>query len=203
MIRNLFICVLVYMCFFAGSSQASTIYDGSSGLSSPATVINFNDGASRGLKTGDKVTDQWKEYGVTFSDGTVKWSNFTMFGSPGLYGSVFTGSPGSIYFDRDVTAAAFQYFTLPTWASSITIEAKDDGNVIQTITIPRKGNYLSESELWYGFTSIKFDEIDIKDGAILWNLDNLQYTPVPIPAAFWLLGSGMLGVIGLKRKARI
>jgi len=30
--------------------------------------------------------------------------------------------------------------------------------------------------------------------------DQLVYTPTPIPAAAWLLGSGLLGLIGIKRK---
>lgn len=35
-----------------------------------------------------------------------------------------------------------------------------------------------------------------------WGLDNIEYgrTPVPIPGAVWLLGSGLLGLIGLRRK---
>lgn len=30
-----------------------------------------------------------------------------------------------------------------------------------------------------------------------------DYTPVPVPAAFWLLGSGLVGLVGLRRKMRI
>ena len=33
-------------------------------------------------------------------------------------------------------------------------------------------------------------------------LDNLTYTPVPVPAAIWLLGSGLLGIIGIARQRK-
>ena len=33
-------------------------------------------------------------------------------------------------------------------------------------------------------------------------LNGLDYTPVPLPAAFWLFGSGLLGLLGLSRPTR-
>jgi hypothetical protein len=39
------------------------------------------------------------------------------------------------------------------------------------------------------------------DGA--WGIDTIEYgSPVPIPEALWLLGSGLLGLIGLRRRRR-
>ena len=34
----------------------------------------------------------------------------------------------------------------------------------------------------------------------VFHLDNVDVTPTPIPAAFWLLGSGLAGLAGLRRK---
>jgi hypothetical protein len=31
-------------------------------------------------------------------------------------------------------------------------------------------------------------------------MDDLEVNPVPIPAAVWLLGSGLLGLIGIRRR---
>jgi hypothetical protein len=170
-----------------------------------STIINFNDGKALGLKTGDKVTDQWEESGVTFGDGTVKWSKNTLLGSPGLYGSVFTGSIGSIYFNSDVENAAFQFYTLPTWESSITIQARNDGNVVETITIPQIGNWLQES-VWYRFAGNNFDEIHFSAGSIYWALDNLKVnavSAVPIPAAGILFVSGLAGLFRLRRRLAV
>ncbi|HDM75144.1 MAG TPA: VPLPA-CTERM sorting domain-containing protein [Deltaproteobacteria bacterium] len=33
-----------------------------------------------------------------------------------------------------------------------------------------------------------------------WALDDLSYTPVPIPAAAWLLGSGLIGLVAFRRR---
>ena len=32
------------------------------------------------------------------------------------------------------------------------------------------------------------------------NFDNLSFNQVPIPAAAWLLGSGLIGLVGIRRK---
>ena len=35
-----------------------------------------------------------------------------------------------------------------------------------------------------------------------YGIDNLDFEPVPIPGAVWLLGSGLAGLVGLGRKAK-
>jgi hypothetical protein len=37
----------------------------------------------------------------------------------------------------------------------------------------------------------------------VFHLDDVSATPTPIPAAVWLFGSGLLGLIGVRRRARI
>jgi hypothetical protein len=36
----------------------------------------------------------------------------------------------------------------------------------------------------------------------VFHLDNVDVTPTPIPAAFWMLGSGLLGLAGVRRKQK-
>ncbi|SEM75698.1 VPLPA-CTERM protein sorting domain-containing protein [Syntrophus gentianae] len=61
---------------------------------------------------------------------------------------------------------------------------------------------------WYGdYRYLAVSANDIKSVVltqVTWGCiwDNLDTTPVPIPAAFWLLGSGLLGLVGLKKKFR-
>ena len=52
--------------------------------------------------------------------------------------------------------------------------------------------------------SINLNDIDkvtftANGAAKWWLMDNLTYTPVPIPAAVWLLGTGLIGLVGLRR----
>lgn len=57
-----------------------------------------------------------------------------------------------------------------------------------------------------GFTSdTSFNQIEINDRTTSLVIDNFIYTTnpaVPVPAAIWLLGSGLLGFLGGKRKFR-
>jgi hypothetical protein len=48
------------------------------------------------------------------------------------------------------------------------------------------------------FDEIRFDSIG--SNALEWS--HMKTTPVPIPAAAWLLGSGLLGLFGLARRKR-
>jgi len=202
MIQKIFLSVFTIVMFYAGPGLACMTANNSLDLKSYDILIDFNDGAANGLKNGVKVTNQWEGSGVTFGDGTMKWSEYTFLGTPGLYGSFDTGSIGSIYFSKDVSAAAFQFFTLPTWSSSIIIQAKNNGNVVGSINIPKSGNWC-QSDRWYSFAEITFDEIDFNTGALYWNIDNLRFTPVPIPSAILMLCSGLFGLIGLKKKLAI
>ncbi len=51
---------------------------------------------------------------------------------------------------------------------------------------------------------IIYFEGDLVDGNGKWGLDNVivEIDPVPIPGAVWLLGSGLIGLVGLRRKFR-
>ncbi|MBN1625278.1 MAG: VPLPA-CTERM sorting domain-containing protein [Deltaproteobacteria bacterium] len=197
--RIILLCLFAVTMSYAAPGMACMNIGNSAYTLSYDATIDFNDGDLLGLETGDIVTDQWEDSGVNFGDGVMKWSKYTMLGTPGLYGSVFTGPIGSIYFNQDVSAAAFQFYTLPTWSSSIKIQAKNNGETVDVIKIGRTGNWY-QSDFRYAFSGIIFDELNFNTGALYWNLDNLKFTPVPIPAAIWMLAGGLLGLIGLKRK---
>ena len=50
-------------------------------------------------------------------------------------------------------------------------------------------------------TRIQFDAA----GDASWGIDNLEYgvTAVPLPAAVWLFGSGLLGLVGLSKRSKL
>jgi hypothetical protein len=56
------------------------------------------------------------------------------------------------------------------------------------------------------FYSITWDS-QIKNGPFngvhgFWHLEGTHVAPVPVPAAVWLFGSGLIGLAGLTRRAR-
>jgi len=57
----------------------------------------------------------------------------------------------------------------------------------------------------YRYLAVSADDIkSVVLTQVTWGCmwDNLDTTPVPVPAAFWLLGSGLLGLVGLRKKFR-
>ena len=81
-------------------------------------------------------------------------------------------------------------WSLPFTGSSITVSGNNVYGTESYGVVQFIGTYNSISwtnpayEAWYGFTV----------GA--------NVNPVPIPGAVWLLGSGLIGLIGLRRKFR-
>lgn len=79
--------------------------------------------------------------------------------------------------------------------------ASQDFELAETIGY-NTGNKLS----FVGFTSgTSFDQIVINDPTMCLAIDNFYYTTnpassVPVPAAIWFLGSGLLGLLGVRRK---
>ena len=199
MIKKILPAIPVVLIFYLGPAHACMTVVEPSCISSIQTLINFNNGSSLGLNSGDQVTNQWSNMGVTFGGGVMEWEQDTVFGTPALYGGVDTGSIGSIYFAKDVNSVSFQFYTLKAISDSIIIQAKNNGVVVDTITIPEAGN-MNNSNLWYSFAGNTYDEIHIQGSSLYWNLDDLEFSSVPIPGTFLLLGTGIIGLIGLRRK---
>ncbi len=74
----------------------------------------------------------------------------------------------------------------------------------QTITVD------TTSATWFGFNFLGIDELiftsyggtNAGNGGvgIHFAMDNFTYSPVPVPAAVWLFGSGLLGLMGFSRR---
>jgi hypothetical protein len=83
------------------------------------------------------------------------------------------------------------------------------GQVLQTLTSPLGNNLALDGLPWvFNFTGLTtaIDHIDIdftgtKTGGIGLAFNNFSATSaVPIPGAIWLLGSGLLGLVGIRRR---
>lgn len=59
---------------------------------------------------------------------------------------------------------------------------------------------LAQGEGWYGLTSVTFQHSGTGTYQGAFALDNIQVSVVPVPAAVWLFGSGLLGLVGVARR---
>ena len=124
-------------------------------------------------------------------------------GTTSLPSSSFTmSSPGTFDLTSFVIAGAFGTQTL-------TIDGLRDGNPIYTVDL----GITTTAQL---FSPTGWDDIDqfiiyLGDDFIdvnpslnrpYWALDNIVLTenPVPVPGAIWLLGSGLIGIVGIRKK---
>ena len=61
---------------------------------------------------------------------------------------------------------------------------------------------LGGGEGWYGLTSVTFQHTGDGTYQGAFALDDIHVSAVPVPAAIWLFGSGLLGLVGVARRKR-
>jgi uncharacterized membrane protein len=119
-----------------------------------------------------------------------------------------SGSPGSY-----AAAMSYVYFTLHEF---IWDENKNEWVPLNLITAPKSENYMhslfggvempfTSDDYATGIQTFSFDQ-ELEAGKY-YNFTGGAYTysgaqnPVPVPGAVWLLGSGLLGLISIRRKS--
>jgi len=127
----------------------------------------------------------------------------------GTFGS--PSSPVSVSFSTPVNDLSFYAMDIDgtgTYAETLTASVYDNSsNLLQTITItsnlndPDTGDGIA-TPVAFTVNNISSLTVTISNqaGSAAWALDDLSYTPVPIPAAVWLLGSGLIGLVAVRRK---
>jgi len=110
-------------------------------------------------------------------------------------------------FEPGVTNVAFDWYT-STVGTSISLSIYDLGGSLITAQ-----SDISDAS-WSGFNAGSYSldlggqnigRIRIEDqpvGTHIVGIDNLAFSPVPVPAAAWLFGSGLIGLIGIARRKK-
>ena len=186
--------------FLYSNANAATIIDENFGLVSPDIVIDFGVNL---FAVGTSINNQFLSGGVTFGP-TYTYNNFNDTQPPLTQGYLeninASDQPGSIFFALDVSAADFSWRTNN---GTTTFSAYNDNVLVEEFTADT--NISLTSGRYFGFENILFDEIRFSITArdTLFTLDNLEYvSAIPVPAAAWLFGSGLIGLIGFAGRKR-
>ena len=135
----------------------------------------------------------------------IYYGYFGNVGSMGVLSQTIATTPGASY---DVS------FWLWADKNANQFQAKWDGNIIfGPSDIPVGGYTLDPVTLNYNhvdYTQYQFTEVASGSSTLIefglrndpgWlYMDDISVNPVPIPGAVWLLGSGLVGLAGLRRK---
>lgn len=161
--------------------------------SAHAATVNFQ-------MTG--VVDLWADAGNEFGlslDDTISvagsFDDSVLIGGLGAIdfsagsGNTFTLEVGSqIFFESDDNNFDFGFPLL-------TIDANSALSTFEFVTNQPNGMFFDS------YFNV-FDAQDLNGAQIngTWNYDSLAVTPVPVPAALWLFGSGLIGLAGFAKR---
>lgn len=183
-----------------------------------ATVINFDSLAGGPIQAGEQVTTQYSGLGVTFVDSysggahanNTLTSLISGSSSPNvLWVDQSSGGSSGQYLEIDFSHAIDSFSTLfgTSLGANITLNAYHGATLLGTQTLVgatiigdvRSGQIDFNSSS--GITSVQLFSNPVgTTTSFNFSVDNVTISSVPIPAAVWLLGSGLLGLIGVAQR---
>ncbi len=114
--------------------------------------------------------------GLYYRYGTEVWTEVALSGDPGFYSGEFSVPTGN-----DFSEVVFLKTNINNLPAMMMFEGPDD-------------------PFWNSLV-VDFDPSDTLEGLVLITPSEGDHVaPVPIPASVWILGSGLLGLIGLRRR---
>ena len=135
------------------------------------------------------------------------WSVVTWYPHSGTYQATTQNwAPDWQYLSQSFTTTTGQSYTVGFWLSSADdIPANEFVARWDGVTKIDLLDLAYSDYTYYSYTAIATGTSTTIDFGYIYNaqwfdLDNVSMNPVPIPGAIWLLGSGLIGLVGLKRK---
>jgi hypothetical protein len=159
----------------------------------------------------DEYLDPYVKYNATLSDYANRGGvggyddnhrDYLSKGVAWLYYNFAKGTLGSYQYDggeeaREASAGLLQY---AIWYLEDEVTGTSyDSNIFVQAAVAKFGNLTNAKANSYGLYGVKVvNLVDDKGGK---HQDTLVVTP--IPAAVWLLGTGLLGLVGIRRRATV
>lgn len=125
-------------------------------------------------------------------------------------GVLSSGGTGSVYFDSASSRTNSFQLSIGTYTFSNTADADyvSGGYPVLEISGPAAAGLWLAVDFGVGHRFESLD--DFFEGSesgynrtVVGGWDTFEMTPVPVPAAVWLLGSGLLGLAGIARRKRV
>lgn len=137
------------------------------------------------------------------------WNPISFVGGSGIsYGGLWAISANATQIIFDFNFSATFGDSIPSYSTGGLYIASgtlfDIGQTISTVTLDASTNMggLTAANVTYGGSLIAIDLAGRSFDENTWVVLNVNSSPVPVPAAAWLLGSGLLGLMGVAwRKA--
>jgi hypothetical protein len=163
---------LLLVC--AGTTQAALVNFTLNG------VVDGSSGSPYGLNIGDTVTAS----GV-FDNSAISSSPYTVYFDQSHSGNTLSISAGYLALNQTQDDA----YAL---GGSPRLEFNSLGNLI--------GVSFNSQPFTSGALAFYVEDAELNGATGVWNASSFSMTPVPIPAAVWLLGSGLMGLVGVVRR---
>jgi len=198
--------------FTTYSSQASFL----SALGAAPTITHDYDSQVAGSLIGDGDTLNGATYSYTLSragNPSIQIDNFFDTTSASNYlgtndgsGAFVGGDAFTITFDQAMHAIGLYVisadFILANDFTITTSSGQTANNIATSDVMLSDGDAyfigLTEDDFSLGFNSIMLSSFEAE---YLFNVDDITVAPVPLPAAVWLFGSGLLGLVGISRRS--
>jgi hypothetical protein len=181
-----------------------------------AAMAMLSIGAQAGIASADLVNGGFEEgtfngwsvdtvnnWALVLNTGTQHSGNFEAeLGTSGAVGTI----------SQAFATTTGQEYTVSFWLAN---DMKDNTNVFQALWNGQAQNLspvlnanLASPYTQYMFTATASDvsstlAFNFQEDQSVYHLDDVSATPTPIPAAVWLLGSGLAGLVGIRRRKEI
>jgi hypothetical protein len=199
-IKLLIIAIVMFAASTAFASLSSTVYVDTSSLSGGSGYLYFNFIPGGDSLSATATVSKWAlNNGTLGAQDTVNVVN----------GSAVTGSlPGTVTFAN--TNGSNDYSHAITFGNNFSFQVVLDGDAVNT---PNNGTFASTFSLSLYQDALGATPLKTSDG-ILFSLNvngdgTKTYTTfdsgtsvTPIPAAAWLFGSGLMGLVGIRRRKK-
>ena len=114
------------------------------------------------------------------------------------------GNEARMTFAVDQTSLSFLWGSIDNYnAVEFWLNGALSSTVVDSDIAPSPTNPAGRGASYVRITGVLFDEIRFKSSSNAFEFSNLTTTPVPIPAAVWLLGSGLIGLFGVARRKKV